>query len=280
MTAIAVTGSTGRIGGRVARRLAEAGVPQRLVVRDATRAPRLHGAEARVAAYADRAAVTAALAGVQTVLMVSGAEDADRLAHHRAFVDAAVAAGVQHLVYLSFYRPRPDATFTLVRDHWATEEHIRDSGLNFTFLRDNLYADLLPLLAADRGVLQGPAGDGRVSLVAIDDISEVAALVLRQPDASRGAAYELTGPEALSLTEAAAVMTAALGRPIRYQPESLAEAYASRASYGAPAWLVEAWVTTYTAIATGELAGVSSDIERLTGHPATPLAEVLRRQAG
>jgi uncharacterized protein YbjT (DUF2867 family) len=159
MTAIAVTGSTGRIGGRVARRLAEAGVPQRLVVRDATRAPRLHGAEARVAAYADRPAVTAALAGVQTVLMVSGAEDADRLAHHRAFVDAAVAAGVQHLVYLSFYRPRPDATFTLVRDHWATEEHIRDSGLNFTFLRDNLYADLLPLLAADRGVLQGPAGE-------------------------------------------------------------------------------------------------------------------------
>jgi uncharacterized protein YbjT (DUF2867 family) len=116
--------------------------------------------------------------------------------------------------------------------------------------------------------------------VAIDDIAEVAALVLRDPAASRGAAYVLTGPEALSLAEAAAIMTGVLGRPMRYQPETLEEAYASRTSYGAPAWLVEAWVTTYTAIATGEFAGVSDDIERLTGHPATPLTDVLLRQAG
>ena len=84
----------------------------------------------------------------------------------------AVAAGVAHLVYTSFYGAAPDATFTLARDHWATEEHIRASGLAFTFLRDNLYADFLPLMADEHGVIRGPAGDGRVAAVAIDDVAD------------------------------------------------------------------------------------------------------------
>src|SRR5947209_6959938 len=82
-----------------------------------------------------------ALEGVPTVLMVSASETPDRLARHTAFIDAAVTAGVEHLVYISFYGAAPDCTFTLGRDHYATEEHIRASGLRFTFLRDNLYAD-------------------------------------------------------------------------------------------------------------------------------------------
>jgi uncharacterized protein YbjT (DUF2867 family) len=90
---IAVTGATGRLGSRVARRLAEAGLPQRLVVRDPSRAPELPGAETARAAYADARAVRAALDGVETVFMVSGAETGERVDEHRTFVDAAVAAG-------------------------------------------------------------------------------------------------------------------------------------------------------------------------------------------
>jgi NAD(P)H dehydrogenase (quinone) len=71
-------------------------------------------------------------------------------------------------------------------------------------------------------------------------------------------------------------VTAELGRPARYDAETLEEAYASRASYGAPSWLVDAWVSTYTSIATGEVAGVTDDVERLTGHRPTSLAELLR----
>jgi uncharacterized protein YbjT (DUF2867 family) len=189
---LAVTGSTGRLGGRVARLL---GTPQRLIVRDAARAPDIAGADIAVAAYDDGAAVRAALAGVGTVFMVSGAEHPDRVAQHRSFVDAAVAAGVTHLVYTSFYAASPTATFTLARDHFATEEHIRNSGLAYTFLRDNLYADFFPLMADDQGVIRGPAGAGRVSAVATDDIAEVAATVLRDPAAHAGATYDLTGPD-------------------------------------------------------------------------------------
>ena len=85
------------------------------------------------------------------------------------------------------------------------------------------------------------------------------------------------GVPALSFDEIAAVLTEGLGRPISYHAETLEEAYASRAQYGAPDWQVDAWVSTYTAIAQGEVAAVSDDIPRLSGHPATSLAELLRR---
>lgn len=274
---LAVTGATGRLGGRVARRLAAAGVRQRLVVRDPTRAPVLDGAETAQATYADADALRRAFDGAATVFMVSGEEAPDRVAQHRTCVDAAVAAGVRHLVYVSFYGAAPDATFTLARDHWATEEHLRASGLAHTILRDNIYIDFLPLLADDTGVIRGPAGDGRVAAVAQDDIADVAAAVLREPGRHDGATYHLTGPAALSLHEVAAQLADAVGRPVRYQPETLDEAYASRAHYGAPGWQVDAWVSTYTAIAAGELAGVTDDVARVAGHPPMSLADFLRR---
>ena len=147
MTMIAVSGATGRLGRRVAERLDR---PQRLLVRNAVRAPQIPGAEVAQAEYADFEAVRAALQGVPVALMVSASETPDRVDRHRTFVDAAVAAGVRHLVYTSFVGAAPGATFTLARDHWATEEHIRAAGLGFTFLRDNLYADFVPMLAGPR----------------------------------------------------------------------------------------------------------------------------------
>ncbi|MGQ4358426.1 SDR family oxidoreductase [Streptomyces sp. SAS_272] len=278
--AIAVTGSTGRLGGRVARRLAERGVQQTLVARRPERAPRLPGAVAVRGDYADRAAVSEALAGVRTVFMVSASESADRLAQHKAFVDAAAEAGVRHLVYLSFYGAAPDATFTLARDHFHTEQHIRASGLAYTFLRDNLYAEFVPDLAGEDGVIRGPAGHGRAAFVGQDDIADAAAAVLSRPDDHSGVAYDLTGPESLTLDEAAVILSEQLGRAVVYRPETLEEAYASRASYGAPPWQLDAWVSTYTAIASGELDGVSDAVPRLTGRPATPLADVVRAARG
>ena len=273
---LAVTGSTGQLGVRIARRLAAAGVPQRLLVRDPDRAPRLPGADAVRAPYADGDAVRAALEGVGTVLMVSASETRDRVDQHRSFVDAAAAAGVEHLVYVSFYGAAPQATFTLARDHWATEEHVRASGLAHTFLRDDLYADFAVHLVGEDGLIRGPAADGRVAMVAQDDIADAAVAVLTDAAAHAGATYDLTGPEALTLAEVAEVLTAVTGRTVDYLAETVEEAYASRASYGAPDWQVDAWVSTYTAIAAGEMAGVSSAVPELTGRPARTLEQALR----
>jgi NAD(P)H dehydrogenase (quinone) len=156
-----------------------------------------------------------------------------------------------------------------------TEQHIRDSGLAFTFLRDNLYADFLPFLVGEDGVIRGPAGDGRAAAVAQDDIADALVNVLRDPAPHAGKTYQMTGPEALGLGEIAATISAVTGKPVTYHDETLAEAYASRERYEAPRWQVDAWVSTYTAIAAGELAGVSGDVEALTGHRATSLRELV-----
>lgn len=272
----AVTGASGRLGGRIARRLAAAGIPQTLLARTPERAPDLPGATVVRGAYDDHDAVVRGLRGVDRVLMVSASESADRLRQHHAFIDAAAEAGVGHLVYISFFGAAPDATFTLARDHWHTEQHIRASGLNHTFLRDNLYADFMPGLVGDDGVIRGPAGTGRAAVVAQDDIAEAAASVLTHADEHAGATYDLTGPQALGLADMAAVLSEATGRTITYHPETVEEAYHSRAGYGAPDWQLDAWVSTYTAIAAGELDGVTDAIHRLTGHPPTSLAEVVR----
>ncbi|WP_232376091.1 SDR family oxidoreductase [Amycolatopsis aidingensis] len=275
---IAVTGASGGIGGRVAARLAEAGLPSRLLGRDPERLPRLPGATAAPPApYGDGAAMRRALDGTGTLFLVSAHESADRVTEHRTAVDAAVAAGVERIVYVSFLGAAPDATFTFARDHWHTEQHIRGTGLRYTFLRDSFYLAALAGMAGADGVIRGPAGQGRVSAVAHDDIADVAVAVLRGGTEHDGRTYEVTGPEALSMTEAAEALSRASGRTVSYVPETREEAYASRASYGVADWEMAGWVSSYEAIATGEVSTVSGTVPDLTGHPAQSFAEFLRR---
>lgn len=277
---IAVTGATGGLGGRVARRLADRRVAQRLVVRgDASRAPALPDAEVAVGEYRDGAAMRAAFAGIRTVFMVSAAEAPDRVAEHRTAIDAAVAAGVERVVYTSFVGAAPDATFTFGRDHFHTEEHLRGSDLATVMLRDNLYTDFLPFMAGD-GEIRGPAGDGRFVPVTRDDIAAVATEVLLD-DAYDGATLDLTGPELLTMADAAALLTEVSGSLVRFVDETVEEAYASRAHYGAPDYEVTGWVTSYLGIAAGEFAVLTDAVERVTGRPATsPRAWLEQHAAG
>ena len=270
---IAVTGATGELGGRVARRLADRGVEQRLIVRDAARAPHLDHADVREVpgGYADHDGMRDALAGAEVLFLVPGAEAIDRIEQHKTAVDAAVAAGVGHLVYLSFVGASADNTFTLGRHHWATEEHIRSKGVPFTFVRMSLYMDFVPNFAGADGVIRGPAGDGRMAAVLRDDLADVVAEILAGDLREHtGQTYDVTGPEPFNLAEAADLLG------VRYHDETVEEAYASRAGYGAPDWEVEGWVTSYLAVANGELEVVSDTVERFTGRPATSLREYVR----
>jgi uncharacterized protein YbjT (DUF2867 family) len=218
---------------------------------------------------------------VDTLFMVSAAEAVDRRDQHRSFIRAAADAGVGHIVYTSFAGAAPDATFTLGRDHWDAEEAIRESGMTHTLLRDNFYSDLLPYFADREGVIRGPAGDGRVAAVARADVADVAVAVLRAPADHANATYVLTGPEALTLTEVAARAGAVLGRELRYEDETVEDAYASRkAAYGAEDWQLDAWVSTYTAIKDGSASEVTDDVERVSGHPARTLEEAIRENTG
>jgi len=272
---IGVTGSTGQLGGRVATRLAALGQPQRLLVRNLARAPQLPGAEVVQASYEDGPSMMAGLSGVQTLFLVSG-YGPTRLEQHYSAIDAAVTAGVERIVYTSFLATAPQATFTHAREHYLTEQHIRATGRGYTFLRPSFYLDRAPLWFSSEGVVQGPAGNGTISWVSRDDLADVAVSVLTTTWHD-GASYDITGAQALTLAEAAEQFSRATGLPASYQPETLEEARASRAKFNPTDWELEAWVSTYVAIATGEMSVVSHTVQALTGHAPQTLADYVRR---
>lgn len=272
---IAITGATGAVGRRVVELLARDEQPLRLLVRDPARAPEVRAEIAPIRDYRDLGGLRAGFAGCHTALVVSARESADRVAEHRAVVESAVAAGVTKVVYLSFQGASPTATFTFARDHWHTEQLIRASGLRFVFLRDNLYLAALAGLAGSDGVIRGPAGLGAAAGVAHDDVAAVAARVLVDPSWD-GRYLDVTGPAALTLEEVAAGLTSVSGREVTYQAETVEQAYQSRAIFEAPPFEVAGWVSSYEAIAAGELAAVSDTVHQVTGHRPQPFTAFLR----
>jgi uncharacterized protein YbjT (DUF2867 family) len=276
---IAITGATGLVGRQVAANLAALDRHVRLVVRNWQRVPDGERADVRQASsYGAFDEMGAALQDVHTLFLIPAAESADRVEQHKTAVDAAVAAGVRRIVYLSFLGAAEDATFTLARDHWHTEQHIRAAGLPWTFLRMNLYMDFIPSMVLADGALRGPAGNGRVSAILREDVAAACAAALGSTGHD-GRTYDLTGRETLSLAEAAALMSRP-GKPVRFEDETDDEAWASRRHYGAPDFEMRGWISSYQAIRDGSLAQVSGDVLALTGRQPATLAEYLQRRPG
>ena len=279
---LAITGASGHIGGMVARHLSTRGLPLILPLRNPAKAPDLPNCEARRFAYGDLELAKQALNGVDVLFMVSAAESPTREQEHLTLVQAASEAGVKHIVYLSFAQAALDSTFTLARTHAITEEAIRRSTMKHTFVRDNFYSEMMATIANAAGIIAGPAGDGRVACVSQQDVAQAAANILAAiasgDDRHHNRSYTLTGSEALTFADIAAVLTDITGKPHRYHNQTLREAYASRErDYpDTPAWQIEAWVSTYTAIAGGELATVSDDLPQLLGRAPRRFAEVVR----
>jgi NAD(P)H dehydrogenase (quinone) len=245
-------------------------------VRDSADAPELDGATpVEVSDYGDFDGMSAALSGVDTFFLVSFREAEDRLDRHFRAVDAAASAGVDRLVYLSFLEASPDSTFKLGRQHYATEQHIRESGVAFTFLRSSFYADFVPFFTGEDGVIRAPAGDGKVSWITRDDIAATVVAALRS-DEWVGEALENTGPAALDFYETTGILSRVTGREITYIEETEEEAWESRRASGAPDWEIEGWVTSYLAVANGELSTVADTVEKLTGGPPIDLESFLK----
>ncbi len=304
---LAVTGASGEIGRRIASRLAGLGASQRLIVRDSARAPVLPGAEVvEASSYEDAAAMLQALTGVQTLFLVSARDrfgvvhisaknhkkppPYDRLQQQRIAVNAAATAGVRHIVYLSIVNAAPDATFILAHDHFYTEQHIRASGMLFTFLRAGLYTDNVPQCVSEDDVIRAPAGEGCAAWVTRDDIADVAVAVMTGTGHS-GRTYDVTGPEAITMAATAEKLSAAVKRKIVYKAQTPQEARATRTTsrlekfeaerrmltgQGLDDYEVEVFVTHFLQIAAGDLANVSDTVPKLAGHPAQSLEDYLR----
>ena len=273
---IGITGVTGKLGSYVANLVDKKGIASVHLARSPERAKIYASAEIRKIVYANTPEVVEALKGIDILLMVSARENPERVKEHKDFLDAAKLAGVEHIVYTSFYGADEKATFTLSRDHAQTEAYIKELGFTYTFLRDNFYLDFLIDMALENGEIRGPAGSGLVSAVARKDTSRVAAEILLNPKEWENQTLNLTGPEDLSMEEIVALLSKETGDAIAYVDETVEEAYESRKKWPAQTWEYDAWVSTYIAIKAGEQAGVSTDIEKVLGRPAMSLVEVVK----
>lgn len=217
---ILVTGATGNLGRLIIAALQERGADPQSIVAGARDTAKAAGLGVRVARldYTDPASITTALDGVDTVVLVSGSEVGQRVAQHRAVIDAAKEAGVAKFIYTS----APKATtsdLVLAPEHKATEELIAESGLPAVILRNNWYtenyaADLAR--AAETGVLAAGAGDGRVASASRKDFAEAAAVVALE-DGHIGQVYELGGDVAWTYGDLAAAFSEITGRPVSYR---------------------------------------------------------------
>ncbi len=263
---ILVTGATGNTGRAIVDALVERGAPVRAMVRtEADRAKLRAGVEAVVADFDDTAAVPAALDGAERAYLVTpSSEQAEQ--QQKRFADLAAKAGTRYLVLLSQLASDEHSPVRFLRYHAAVEQHVRDLGIGYTFLRPNLYFQGLLTFAGSisaEGKFFAPIGDATVSAVDVRDIAAVAAVALTEPG-HEGATYTLTGPEAITHSQIAAALTAALGRTVVFIDVPPA-AFADSIRGLLPPWQVDGLLEDYAHYRRGEAAAVSPAIAEITG---------------
>lgn len=283
MSTLLITGASGHLGRRVAEILLDAG-QHRIVL--ATRTPAkladlaARGAIVRAADFDDPASLSTAFAGVDRLLLVSTDaldQPGHRVAQHRAAITAAALAGVRHVVYTSLTNSVPSSIMSLAPDHAQTEQTLAASALGWTVLRNNLYADnLLPSLgfAVATGKLNTASGSGAIAYVTREDCARTAAAALASTETANRT-LDVTGPDALTSAQVAALATTVTGRTITHVPVPADGLRAGLTQAGLPAALVEALVTFDLAAARGELQSVSSTVTQLTGRAPTTVADFL-----
>ena len=277
---IAVTGATGQLGKLVINGLLEKGdcVEIIAVVRDSKKALLLaeRGAEIRVAAYGDPAALQSAFAGVDKVLLISSSEVGKRIEQHKNVIDAAKAAGVRYIVYTSAPRAATTALI-LAPEHKATEENIQRSGLRYTILRNNWYTENYKKQlesAKSTGVIVAAAGKGHVASATRADFAAGAVAVLLG-SGHDGRIYELGGDHAWDYNELAATIGEIIGKAVSYKPVTADALRGILKETGVSEGAAGFVVTLDTNIADGALAEVTGDLSKLIGRPTTSLRQGL-----
>ncbi len=275
---ILVTGPTGNLGPAVLDRLRLEGAAVRAIAHtEASRATiERYGAEAVDADFDEPGTLEAAMAGCDRVFLLSPLHPA-QAQREMAAIDAAKQAGIGHVVALSIMGADRASPVAFCRWHAAIDEHLAGSGLGYTVLRPAGFMQfhLMPVqtvMAANSWF--GMTGDGAAAYVDVNDVAAAAVGVLTS-SGHGGQTYELTGPEAITLHQAAVQLGTAIGRPVAYI-DLPAEAFrANLVKLGLPPWLTDAVVTLYGAIRDGHAATVTNSVEQLTGRPAHSYREML-----
>ncbi|WP_188944385.1 NAD(P)H-binding protein [Nakamurella endophytica] len=276
----AITGASGQLAGLAAERLVQAVDPAQVVLisRDPAGLDRFAGTDRRHGDFSRPDTLPAAFAGVDTLLLVSTDAVGVRLADQQAAIAAAAAAGVSRILYTSVPRPSADNPAGVVPDHAGTELALRESGVAWTFLRNNLYADMqvdAVRQAAAAGRLVTNAGAGRTAYVTRADCAAAAVAAMVQ-DGHANRAYDITGPEAVSAADLAAFAARVSGAEVSVVDLDDAAYIAGLVSAGLPEPVADLLASFGAATRGGYLAEVSTAVHDLTGQAPTSLRTVLQ----
>jgi NAD(P)H dehydrogenase (quinone) len=273
-TLYGITGATGQLGRLVVAALKPKANEGSIValVRDPEKAQDL-GVEARAFDYDQPESLAGALAGIDTLLLISSNEIGKRVAQHKNVIAAAKAAGVKRIVYTSLLRT--DASpLNIAGEHAATEEALKASGVPYAILRNGWYTEnytaSIPS-ALGGGAFMGSAGEGRISSAAREDYAEAAVVVL-VGEGHEGRTYELAGDESYTLAELAAEISKQTGREIPYRDIPGADFARALASFGIPEPFSKALASWDVAASQGALFDEGHELSRLIGRPTTPLS--------
>jgi uncharacterized protein YbjT (DUF2867 family) len=277
---ILVTGATGTVGRDVAKALSKKGAAVRAGVRDQAKARSQFNDDIALVTFdfENEKTFSGALEGIERVFLLPPLLP-NQVEVTNAFVDAAKRAGIAHIVKLSVIGIDNATQFTLGKWHAANEQHIRQSGLAFTFLRPNSFMqNFITYFPPRNGSIYLPWGDGKASFVDTRDIASVAAEVLTS-DGHEEKIYTLTGPAALGIADVARILSETAGREFKYVdvPEDAARDGMLQA--GVAQWQVEALMELHALNKQNRWSAVTSDVEQVTSTPPTDFAQFARDHA-
>lgn len=278
---IAITGATGQLGHLVIEQLLNTVPANQIVaiVRNPAKAEALsqQGIVVRQADYTDEAAFTAALNGVDKLLLISSSEVGQRAPQHQNVINAAKTAGVKFIAYTSLLHA-DTSPLGLHVEHVATEKALAASGIPYALLRNGWYtenylASAPPAL--EHGVFIGAAGEGKIASATRADYAAAAAKVIAE-EGHAGKVYELAGDHGWTLSELAAELSKQSGKPVTYQNLSEADFAAALKSVGLPAGLADMLADSDIGASKGGLFDDSHTLSKLIGRPTTTLAESIK----
>lgn len=278
---IAITGATGQLGNLVIEQLLQLTAAQNIValVRKIDKAEhfKVQGIEPREFDYDRPETLVPALLGIDKLLLISANEIGRRTPQHQAVIDAAKVAGVPYLAYTSLLRA-DTSPLGLAQEHRETEKLIQDSGITYTFLRNNWYSENYLAGVAhtiEIGTLFGAAQDGRISSASRIDYAEAAARVLTST-VHDNQTYELAGSQSFSLSELATLIGQAASKTINYQNLSAEEYTQGLIQASLPAGLVEVIVDADIQTIQGAMYSDSQDLEQLIGRKTTNIQDAIK----
>ncbi|EHL84159.1 SDR family oxidoreductase [Citrobacter portucalensis] len=278
---IAITGATGQLGQHVIESLLKTVPASQIVaiVRNPAKATALsqQGITVRQADYSDEAALTAALQGIDKLLLISSSEVGQRASQHRNVINAAKAAHVKFIAYTSLLHA-DTSPLELADEHVATEKMLAESGIAYALLRNGWYTEnyLASAPAAlEHGVFIGAAGEGKIASATRADYAAAAARVISE-DGHAGKTYELAGDAGWTLSQLAAELAKQSGKKVVYQNLSEADFAAALKGVGLPAGLADMLADSDTGASKGGLFDDSHTLSKLIGRPTTSLADSVK----